>query len=210
MSGISPELMGRAGRLSSATVHEAMSAGGPKRGHLPAAIQSVSGVPACGRAFTVSCVAGSNLNLHRALEAAQPGDILVAECGGAPDFGYWGEVMTVAAQARGLGGLVIDGRVRDCARLREMEFPVFAHGAFIKGTSKALGGTLGAPVALGETTIHTGDLVIADADGVVAIPGDEIEAVVQRSEARDIEEQAIFEALRSGRTTIEIYRFKTG
>lgn len=205
-----PELLARAARLSSATVHEAMSAGGGKRGHLPAAIQSVSGAPVCGRAFTLSCVAGSNLNLHKAIYAAARGDVLVADTGGAPDFGYWGEVMAVAAEVRGLAGLVIDGRVRDSARMREMGFPVFAHGAFIKGTSKVAGGSLGVAIALGETVIRTGDLIIGDEDGVVAVPREEIVRVIEGSEARDKAEIGIFEALRAGETTLGIYKLDPG
>lgn len=206
---LSDDLMARAARLSTATIHEAMSAGGAKRGQLPSAIQAISGLPVCGRAFTISCAAGSNLNLHRAIYAARAGDVLVAECGGAPDFGYWGEVMAVAAEVRKLAGLVIDGRVRDSARMREMAFPVFAHGSFIKGTSKIIGGSIGEPIEMGETTVRTGDLIVGDLDGVVAVPQDEIEDVVQRSEERDAAELEIFESLRSGRTTLEIYNLRT-
>lgn len=200
----------RARKLSTATVHEALSGKGEKRGHLPPRIRRIGSQNLCGTAFTVSCAAGSNINLHRALTVAAPDDILVATCEDAPDHGYWGEVMAVAAIARGIAGLVIDGGVRDTARMDELGFPVFAQGACIKGTGKTAGGALGAPLIVGETTVMPGDLVLGDADGIVIVPQAEISDAIAQSEARDRAEEEIFQALRAGRSTLDIYGFQTG
>ena len=132
---VSDELIDRARARSSATLHEAAK----KSGALPAAIKPLSPeVCLCGRAYPVGSPSGDNLWLHHAIYAADPGDVLVVDVGADPEFGYWGEAsMALAAQSRGLSGLVINGGVRDAQRLVAMKFPVFAWMAnCIRGTSK--------------------------------------------------------------------------
>jgi 4-hydroxy-4-methyl-2-oxoglutarate aldolase len=197
-------LLGRAASLSSATIHEAAG----KIGALPSGLKSAApSVRLCGRAFPVHSPGGDNLWLHYAIYAASPGDILVASCSGEREFGYWGEVMARAALVRGLGGLVIDGGVRDSLQMLAMGFPVFSARVCIQGTRKhpRLPGSLSAPVQIGSTVIHAGDLVVGDADGVVVIPAVSAQEVIERSFRRDREEQTIFEQLQAGRTTLEIY-----
>ena len=117
-------------------MHEA----GGKIGALPSIIKPVA--PAfrcCGPALTVHSPGGDNLWLHRALDVAQPGDVLVVHVSGAHEHGYWGEIMTTMAKVRGLAGLVIDGCVRDGVLLEQIGFPVFARGLCIRGTGKDYG-----------------------------------------------------------------------
>ncbi|HXZ07970.1 MAG TPA: RraA family protein, partial [Paraburkholderia sp.] len=131
--------------LPAAALHEA----GGKIGVLPTSIKPVApGFRVCGPAFTVHSPGGDNLWLHRAIIAAQPGDVLVVYTNGVYDHGYWGEVMTTAAKVRGLAGLVIDGCVRDADLLETIGFPVFSRGLSIRGTGKDYGaiGRLNAPV----------------------------------------------------------------
>jgi 4-hydroxy-4-methyl-2-oxoglutarate aldolase len=155
----------------------------------------------------VSSPPGDNLWLHRAIYAAGPGDVLVVSVDGDGEFGYWGEVMSEAALARSLGGLVIDGPVRDAARLRALGFPVFATGLCIRGTGKdpAAQGGLEAPVVLGDVTVNHGDLVMGDEDGVVVVPSAEARRAIDLAEAREQEEATIFDRLRAGETTLSIY-----
>jgi len=199
------ELLKRAAQLSSATVHEALG----KRGALPASIKPLApSVRLCGPALPVTAPPGDNLWLHRAIYAARPGEVLVVDTGAGVDHGYWGEVMAVAAQVRHIAGLVISGGVRDSLRLVEMGFPVCAATTCIVGTTKnpAGKGQVGNPVILGDAEIHRGDLVIGDADGVVVIPSASLTETVLASEQRDTEEASIFERLRAGETTIDIYK----
>lgn len=201
---LSDELIARAAALSSATLHEAAG----KRGALPPTIKPLaSHVTVCGRAFPVKSPAGDNLWLHRAIYAAAAGDVLVADCSGGLEFGYWGEVMAVAAQVRGLAGLVTTGGVRDSERMVAMNFPTFAAQIAIKGTGKnpAGRGTIGEAITIGDIDVERGDLVLGDADGVVVLPAADAQAAIKLSEERDLAEQAIFERLRAGDTTIEIY-----
>jgi 4-hydroxy-4-methyl-2-oxoglutarate aldolase len=192
--------------LSSATLHEAAG----RIGALPGAIKPIRpGMRVVGPAYPISGVVGDNLWLHRAIAEARPGDVLVAAVAGddAPDYGYWGEVLAVAAQARGIAGLVIDGGVRDVVQLEERGFPVFARGLCIRGTEKdpAAPSTHGSPVRFGGVTVRAGDLVLGDDDGVVVIPQDRAGAAVEAGVRRDADENDIFARLLAGETTLAIY-----
>lgn len=194
----------RAACLSSATVHEAAG----RIGALPSNIKPVAPhLRVLGPAFPVKSPPGDNLHLHHAIYAARPGDVLVVDCGGGDEFGYWGEVMSVAAHAVGLGGLVISGGVRDSDKLGTLGFPVFAGNICIRGTVKDPNGagSLGKPVRIGDVEIAAGDIVLGDADGVVVVPAPRFEDVLSKSRARDAAELGYFERLRAGETTIEIY-----
>lgn len=202
-----PEVVAAASALSSATLHEA----GSKVGALPSAIKPVDPeMRVCGPAFTVHSPPGDNLWLHRALELAKPGDVLVVHVSGAREHGYWGEIMATAARVRGLAGLVIDGGVRDARLLAKMGFPVFSDGVCIRGTGKDLGapGWLGHAVQIGDVAVQPGDLVFGDADGVVVLPRERAAAIVERGIAREAEEARILERLEAGETTMQVYGFR--
>ncbi len=178
------------------------------RGALPSAIAAIwPGAQVTGRALTVQSPPADNLWLHHAIYRAQPGDVLVVQCSGHHEAGYWGEIMTVAAQVRGLAGLVIDGGVRDRDAIAALRFPVFARTLCIRGTGKSptARGAIGGPVTIGAVTVETGDLIVADADGVIALRPDEAEATLARARQRDAREQAILTRLRAGETTLAIY-----
>jgi 4-hydroxy-4-methyl-2-oxoglutarate aldolase len=192
--------------LPAATLHEA----GGRIGVLPSAIKPVA--PAfriCGPAVTVQSPGGDNLWLHRALYIAEPGDVLVVHVSGAHDFGYWGEIMSAAANARQLGGLVIDGCVRDGAVLADFGFPVFARGLCIRGTGKDFGarGWINHPVLFDDLVVQPGDLVVGDTDGVVALPRVRAAEIVQLAQAREAKEAGIVQRIQGGERTLEVYHF---
>ncbi|MGY2491746.1 4-carboxy-4-hydroxy-2-oxoadipate aldolase/oxaloacetate decarboxylase [Cupriavidus sp. CP313] len=200
------EVVAAAATLPTATLHEA----GGKIGVLPPVIKPVAPrFRLCGPALTVHSPGGDNLWLHRAMEAARPGDVLVVHVGGAYEHGYWGEIMTTAAKVKGLAGLVIDGCVRDGVLLDEIGFPVFARGLCIRGTGKDYGaiGWLNEPVLFGETRVEAGDLIVGDADGVVVVPRQRAADVVARAQQREAAEAAILGRVRAGESTMQIYGF---
>ncbi|MCZ4583423.1 RraA family protein [Rhodococcus opacus] len=172
----------------------------------PAIRPAWTGARVAGPAYTVQGAGGDNLALHSAVAAAPAGHVLVADLGGAL-HGHWGEVLAVAAQQRGLLGLIIDGGVRDTVELAGIDFPVFSRGISIVGTRKGYRGGLGVPITVGGIRIATGDLVVGDADGVVAIPHEHVTDVLERSDARVADEKRIFDELRVGKTTLELYKF---
>ena len=193
--------------FGSATLHEAAG----QIGALPSAIKPIAAsMRLRGRAFTVQSSPANNFWLHRAIAEAEPGDVLVVDVGGHFESGYWGEIMTVGAQARRLAGLVIDGCVRDGEKIAAAGFPVFARGLCIRGSEKdaSAPGALGAPIVLGDVTVHRGDLVVGDQDGVVVIPGDSVDEVLAKAAEREGKEAKMMDRLRKGETTLDIHGWK--
>ncbi|MFV2175480.1 4-carboxy-4-hydroxy-2-oxoadipate aldolase/oxaloacetate decarboxylase [Actinomadura sp. LOL_016] len=190
--------------LGTATLFEA----GARASALPSAIRPIApGQRLAGRALPVQAPPGDNLWLHHALESAAPGDVLVVSVGAGAEHGYFGEVMAEAALARGVRGMVIDGGVRDTARMADLGFAVFSERVCIRGTTKnpALAGTLGRPVLIGDALVHRGDLVVGDDDGVVVIPADDVAETLADGLDREHAERGIIERLRAGESTVGIY-----
>ena len=199
-------LIERTEALSSATMHEAAG----RIGALPAGIRALDQAMHCaGRALPVRCPRGDNLWIHHALEAAEPGDVLVIDAGDGAEYGYWGEIMATMAIARKVAGIVISGGVRDSLRLIELGLPTFSASISILGTGKdnSLDGAVGEPVRMGETVVRSGDLVIGDADGVAVFPAAMAADLIDASEVRDAKEIAIIEQLQRGASTLEVYNF---
>ncbi|MFE7333093.1 RraA family protein [Streptomyces sp. NPDC057565] len=163
-----------------------------------------AGARLCGPAFTVQGAGGDNLALHHAVLQAPPGSVLVADLGGAR-FGHWGEILTVAAQQRGIAGLLIDGGVRDADEIKGLGFPVFSRNNAILGTHKDFRGVFERPVAVGGITIHTGDLIVGDVDGVVALSSAKAEEILDRADARVAHENELMKQLREGHSTLDLY-----
>ena len=131
-----------------------------------------------GPAFTVKSAPGDNLLVHKALDMAEPGDVIVVDAGGFRDQAVVGEIMAGWAARRGVAGLVIWGAIRDSAEIRAGTFPVFASGVTHRGPYKDGPGELNVPIALAGMPVHPGDVVVGDADGVVAVPLAAAEAVL--------------------------------
>ena len=187
------------GRLGAATLGES---GGLPMGPRVHAVWA--GARLAAPAFPVRCAPGDNLAIHVAVARAPAGSVLAVEVGGALEFGYWGEVLTTAAEARGLSGLVIDGGVRDTVALETHRFPVFAAMTALRGASKDRPGTIGEPVEVGGVRVAAGDWLVGDADGVVVVACLVVDDVVRAGEARERKEQRLFDELRHGRTTLDL------
>lgn len=186
--------------LGTATVYEAAQA---DIACAPSLRAMWPGARICGRALPVRCAPRDNLPLHHAVAAARPGDVLVVDAGGVV-AGYWGEVLTVAAMARGVVGLVIDGGVRDIDAMQALGFPVFAVAPGLLSTEKRDPGTVGAPIALAGVRVEAGDVVLGDADGLVVLPRATAEDVITAGRAREDKEQVFMRELIAGRTTLEL------
>ncbi len=198
---VSPELAQSLGKLGAATIHEAYG----RRGVVDPAIRpAVQGVGICGPAFTVECAPHDNLMLHKALQRAEPGDIIVAVTGGHTWAGYWGGLMTVSALARELGGLAIEGCIRDSEEISALGFPVFCRGFCMRGTSKSLPGLVNHPVIFGGVLIKPGDLVVGDQDGMVAVARSDCEEVLEKGLKRVEAEKTKAAKLGSGVTSVEL------
>ena len=201
----SKEIIDRFRTMGSATVHEASG----RKGAVDAAVKPIArGVRICGPAFTVQCHPGDNLMLHKALERAQPGDVLVASVGAHYEAGYWGGLMATSAQARQLGGLAIDGCIRDSEEIVAMGFPIFCRGFSIRGTAKAVLGLINHPTVFGGVVVHPGDLILGDDDGIVVVDRNECAAVLEKSIERKRAEEKKAEQLKAGISSVELNKLE--
>lgn len=187
--------------LGVATVYEAAG----RKGSVDPRIKPLSGgIRLLGPAITVECHPRDNLMLHKALQIAEKGDVLVVSTQGYPDAGYWGGLMAGSAVARQLGGLAIDGCVRDSAEILEMAFPVFCRGTCIRGTTKGVLGRVNHPLLFGEVVVYPGDLVLGDDDGLVIVARAEIEAVLKAAQERVAKEVKKASELANGVSSVEL------
>ena len=145
-----------------------------------------------GPAFTVRTRPGDNLMVHKALDMAEAGDVLVVDAGGDLTNAIVGEIMSSYARARGLAGIVINGAIRDADSLRAGTFPVFAAGVTHRGPYKDGPGEINVPIAIDGMVIEPGDLVLGDGDGLLCIPYEATAAVhALASEKLKVEEREI-------------------
>ena len=166
------------------------------------------GARVAGAAYAVTCAPADNLAVHAAVVEAPAGSVLVVAAA-PPERGYWGEVLTTAAEARPLAGLVIDGGVRDVDALRAHRFPVFSALIALRGAQKLAGGQIGGAATVGDVLVDTGDWIVADADGVTVIDGADLDATVHRGRARADKESGMFSRLKEGATTVELLGLDT-
>jgi len=187
--------------LGTATIYEAAG----RKGALNPNIKPLGkGIKLSGPAFTVQCHPKDNLMLHKALQIAKEGDIIVAVTDNYPYAGYWGDLMTTSAVTRKLGGLVIDGSVRDSEQIVGMRFPVFCRGTCIKGTTKLGLGFINHSILIGGIIVQPGDLIVGDDDGIVVVPQGKITEIMNASLARIEKEKEKRAKLKKGITSVEL------
>ncbi len=154
--------------------------------------------PLAGPALTVKTRPGDNLMLHKAIDMAAPGDVIVCDGGGDLTNALLGEMMLARAIGHGIAGVVIFGAVRDRQAFLERNLPVYAAGVTHRGPYRDGPGEIGFPISLNGMVIEPGDLIIGDADGVLAVPRATAAAVLERTEAKNAAEAKQMEAIRAG------------
>lgn len=192
---VSPEMAQKYRSVPVANVSDCMSrltGGGPRL--RPYHAEGVLSGPA----FTVKTRPGDNLMVHKALDIASPGDVVVVDAGGDLTNSIVGEIMITHAMKRGLAGLVINGSIRDSDAVRRMSFPVYAAGVTHRGPMKSGPGEIGRAIAFDGMVIEPGDLIIGDGDGVLCIPFGEVEEVYQAAAAKNKAENKILADLQAG------------
>ena len=151
-----------------------------------------------GPALTVRSAPGDNLMVHMALNLAEKGDVIVVDAGGQLENSIVGERMLAYCVAKGFGGIVINGAVRDVAWIRAQDFPVYAAGVTHRGPYKNGPGEINVPIALDGMGIAPGDLVIGDDDGLLCVPYDDVEAVYQAASKKHEMETSTFKDIGKG------------
>ncbi len=151
-----------------------------------------------GQARTVTCMVGDNSAIHAAIRLIWPGDVLVIAAGGHANTALWGGLLTQAALAQGLAGVVIDGAVRDIAEIREAGFACFAAATVPAGPHKGFGGIIDGVIACAGCTVAPGDIILGDDDGIAVVPLGRAEAVLADCRAKLAQEEIALERLRQG------------
>jgi len=192
---ISDERIAAWRKIQTATASDVMNRGQA----MIAAIKPVTtNTSICGQARTIQCILADNSIMHYASSTAERGEVLVADSGGITDAALWGGVTTLEAFKRGLGGLVVDGAVRDIRESKDIGFPIFARGIVPRGPHKAFGGKLDVAIACGGLSVKPGDLILGDDDGVVVVPLEQEEEVFARAVNHRKSEAYWFGVLDSG------------
>lgn len=152
-----------------------------------------------GPAITVKTRPGDNLMIHKALDIASPGDVIVVDAGGDLTNALVGELMIAHAQKRGIAGIVLHGAVRDSAWIRDNDLPIYAAGVSHRGPYKDGPGEINVPISIQGMVIEPGDLVIGDDDGILCVPFDHVDAIYEAARKKHEAEDKKMRAISEGR-----------
>ena len=192
-----PSLVAQFAKMGeSASLYEVMKGGALSNDFRPV----WPGIRMCGTALTVKTRPGDNLMLHKAIDMAKPGDVIVVDCGGYTNAGgMCGGLMAASMKSRGVAGFVTNGSVRDTMDFKRLEMPAFSRGIAVEGSTKAHGGTINHTIVIGGVVVEPGDIIFGDNDAVVVIPKTIAEEVLNKANEREEEEEQMMQDILAGK-----------
>lgn len=163
------------------------------------------GATVCGPALTVKSYACDNLMPHKAMQLAQPGDVIVIQANGHLEGALWGDLLSKSAKARGVEGAVMDAAARDSRDVEALGFPVFSTAVLPGGTYKVNPGSINVPISVAGATVEPGDLVVGDDDGVVVVPKAMLLSVLEKAEGIVGRERELTRRVEAGELLFDIF-----
>lgn len=193
---VSPELVAQASRFASSILADVAG----RRGGMHGRIAPLdSGSRFCGPALTVEVRPGDNLMIHAAMAISRPGDVIVVDGKGDQSCALMGAIMANQCKAIGVAAVVLDAAARDAEEIRELGFPMYSVGTNPNGPTKLVPGRVNHPIQCGGVTVHPGDLVIGDADGVVVVQREHVAALLAKASDKVAAERNRIDGIRSGK-----------
>jgi regulator of RNase E activity RraA len=169
------DLLARFRGMASSNVADAMG----RFGFMDPGMRSRSGLAMCGLAVTVQCRPADNLMVHKALQVATPGDVVVVSTCGNTTSAVFGELMCHTAAAAKLGGIVVDGAIRDVEGITRLGMPAFSRTVCPGSCDKDGPGEINVPISCGGTVVCPGDIVVGDEDGIAVVPRELAAATIE-------------------------------
>lgn len=193
---VAPDLVARAAKFQASILADVAGRRGTLNGRIAPLSRSMK---LAGPAITVEVRPGDNLMIHAAIAIAKPGDVLVIDGKGDQTCALMGAIMTNQCIAMGLAGIVVDAAIRDAEELIALGFPVFSVGTNPNGPTKLVPGRVNWPVSVGGVTVHPGDLIVGDADGVVAIERENVAALLPLAQKKLYDETRRIQGIVEGK-----------
>ena len=165
-------------------------------------------VKICGPAVTVREMVGCNIMIHKAIEVAKEGDVIVVDGRGHKDTALGGWIICLNAKVRGVAGIVVDGAWRDTCDIRRAKYPVFARAVVPNGPHKGYPGDVNVQIQCGGVSVNPGDIIVGDDDGVVVVPQEKAKAVLERACEIMKKEEDVKKKVLEGGLTVDIYGFQ--
>jgi 4-hydroxy-4-methyl-2-oxoglutarate aldolase len=202
---LDPALVARAARIPVSDLYEVLPADVRDAALMnPRMRPLVLGLRIAGTAVTARCAPADNLMMHKALQLALAGDVLVV-AGGEPSGAQWGTLAALDAERKGLAGVVVDGCIRDVDALAERRYPVWSTAISPAHPDKRGAGAVNVPIRCGGVLVHPGDVVCADGDGVLVLAHAHLAAAVEKGEARMAHEDVAAAAIATGKSLFDLH-----